>query len=1630
MALPFTIAIIPTVQPVGPWRARLEEQFFSLNLSIGVPLDGPAVDKKLPATEKMPWEWLADSDDRFVVIAQHKTDVAKYGFFGVRLSAEKATPHFNVGTGDANLTRVKKEWINRNADASWSQDFIGAEGRTEATLPEQLAYLSTFPGDLPQLLGIVKYMRLRPLTAGEPGHAISDFTDLESIGSFIVAPKIIDENGNVDAPPQAAPADLFHFNEKDNVSGKIRFTQGWPYQSGKRAAFVKPLRVRPAAAAGKPLNFHDDNAHMPARMNFGTYLLEVERAEPWTDELERRCAELFNAFVRLSEAEPPPLPPKADETQTKLKQTFDASLEQLRLKALAFNGQWKRPGDPVVVGQEERDADRLISELVLIFGPEFEVPIREKLVSLHNSLTDATDEKGKNLWLDILSKNLNTAREPQQIFAKFHETRELLQLVLFFQWSLLFQFPEVSDGKFFIADLAKKWESFPEDEGAENASVSKKRVRGLFEAFVRRQQREKAERFLGDIFAATTAPDQLSAKIVEGAKDRLSNLCKELSTNTPLPAVGVNTDVCQNAVWTTYVADFTQRLSELLSTELKTIERESKPSGLTIQLDDPAHETQAAGDADAAADTDVWRKLAGVGVMIREKGKPWRIVSAANIHEKHSAEDGHRPGFFDKPAVVPVRIPFRSGVRYPFITYNQRSLIAESPLARAAVRDGSFTLQQVKELTPEESVDSQYEYKAVLQPEFNLLKLKRLRFGKEYDAAAFMLDTAGGLPDILTSTVQESGKTVNIPWKFDYSKWEGQPAPAQNIAELPLAQFKYLRRVPVGQVRVAPRREGRDGWPEPLPGVFPLAKEIESAQTLKGQAGAGEKEKVEATPLALLYESQRQTNLINLKLTLPTVDVDVLERSAPESWFVVSAGGDQKSHFERVLDDYFNRLTRRNDPSVTSSKTAEDISFDDPAVGSLLITLERYEFDPAKGSPHWSLVSFQQATPPAVNPASGIEGHQWSGVNVLCERGDPKNNEFAFVEAPEIGGYKITVPSDHVNVARVKVYALVDKGLTGSAAGGTQAFPLDFFRSNAANPAEGEDAGGELMKEHTDIATKFPALKSIIDKSHLLRPFQILLETPTTEMPVSAELWKQLRVIKITDRETWNKAHKTKAKDRDSVAVCLVTQPELLGTDQKRQFRNVITCDVLKQTWRWQGRPVDTTKEVAPWLFDEKPDGDQGEVFEDKQPRLEKVLGWEVGAFAEIDDLFDTLTIPVNYTLNNQTLLPENEPLYIDGFDKDLRAYYVRYAVRAHSRYKGLFEQLAVPVTSRQEIKLNGGAGVMLTGTGWRRAFVPYRGPKPPKPTIKAIVPMSKVSDQKEGVSSLMVVLDEAMFSFCGITEAIECEVELAQLPKDGLPKELSDFSLFQVGPDPLLSEKTYKEKFKKEPGQEPRLILSCQDPFGYTFDTDARQPLFSSSSLILSPQYQTSGAAKGSLAGWDLARIRFRRVSQAVPPSDIAARGAEEEWTKPVWVQFLPAASFGLDFEGTVIQTEKPGGKRAFELKVLSQNPFGEDKFFKYWLLLTSTVTDFRGLKEREQYVASVPAKVSVVGSTAAIEFQPPADLQDKNLKCRLLEVQVPPKETQDTDLWKDLLGLDADSNDAKARITRISPVIVMATG
>jgi hypothetical protein len=371
--------------------------------------------------------------------------------------------------------------------------------------------------------------------------------------------------------------------------------------------------------------------------------------------------------------------------------------------------------------------------------------------------------------------------------------------------------------------------------------------------------------------------------------------------------------------------------------------------------------------------------------------------------------------------------------------------------------------------------------------------------------------------------------------------------------------------------------------------------------------------------------------------------------------------------------------------------------------------------------------------------------------------------------------------------------------------------------------------------------------------------------------------------------------------------------------------------------------------------------------------------------------------------------------LYRDDLQRERRSQYLRYGLRVFSRYGTLFS--SVPVEGQQVFPVDTAKEQWsVSGMGWKRAFIPYRGVRPKAPVVRAVIPLTEHIDEltehmgepngARNVASLLAVFDEAAFSSCGISETMH--VSIAVDERSGQ---------YQYGHDPIVSGSHDGPATVGDPDR------ALEGPFGYTFDTGARQPLYSSCSYVISP-------SENALP-WDFAKVMFRRLSgMETPEEDVEAARL---YTKPQWVQFLPSSSFGLDLvhaqidsNGQVLTVPAlPGLTPTVGIKD------DDIELSDLWIIITEKITDFIGQKGSEKYIDV--RKVSISDKNKQkfmLDFgQTDGSLLGKNLSFRLAERQRSRLHIEESSLeakwdkdnfWQSILG--AEDEDCPARIVRVS--------
>jgi hypothetical protein len=328
-------------------------------------------------------------------------------------------------------------------------------------------------------------------------------------------------------------------------------------------------------------------------------------------------------------------------------------------------------------------------------------------------------------------------------------------------------------------------------------------------------------------------------------------------------------------------------------------------------------------------------------------------------------------------------------------------------------------------------------------------------------------------------------------------------------------------------------------------------------------------------------------------------------------------------------------------------------------------------------------------------------------------------------------------------------------------------------------------------------------------------------------------------------------------------------------------FRYATEVRLLRQVWRWRGRPVPPfpADAAAPGIIDAFPPNAASTPISSELDAPDLPQLWDAVGFGDrsTTDLLDETTgiSAANASAN----------LYTESLAGDRRALYFRFGAQATGRYAALFpgERLECQASESQEW-LDPTNRKVPVANAWRRLFVPTRREEElPRPAVRFVVPLTESEDDSRPVTTpgLLVVLDDAWYSYGGLAEALEAEISTAS---DYYRESTGSEPVVlrpEFGPDPTLTHRGWTkvdvgEATAGDPDEfePPAQALSMQvvGPIGHTFDTGAEAPLYNATSFILRPPGVNAVDGKGGTPGesdpwygdslaWYFAKVRFRRV-------------------------------------------------------------------------------------------------------------------------------------------------------------------------
>lgn len=382
------------------------------------------------------------------------------------------------------------------------------------------------------------------------------------------------------------------------------------------------------------------------------------------------------------------------------------------------------------------------------------------------------------------------------------------------------------------------------------------------------------------------------------------------------------------------------------------------------------------------------------------------------------------------------------------------------------------------------------------------------------------------------------------------------------------------------------------------------------------------------------------------------------------------------------------------------------------------------------------------------------------------------------------------------------------------------------------------------------------------------------------------------------------------------------------------------------QAWRWTGRPLPAFPFKPAAGFNDFPAGDPADP-NDSNPANRREppspssypLLWDVFGFAErLDETLGdlTVTVPISETVTAGDA-PQPLPIRIalNAPQRLEPARYLRFRARAVSRYTAAYERAGIALERPRALWANAGASWT---TGWYRMLRPATATKPPpKPGIKAVLPLTRaVQDGGElsSVSGVLVIVDGAWYEQAGLADWLLAGTEIAYRRKlvDPETGKETPARAAEFGPDPLV--RTHGLGRQTQASVSPKIEeltsvapLAVAGPLGHGFDTGTATGLFLNSSFAV----RAPGFADTDPAAWWMGKIAFRRLALAeatesywddVQASPIHSTSAQISLTQhdiaasgeKATIQLVLQARLGAGNRELTVKGVRAGGKWALD--------------------------------------------------------------------------------------------------------------------
>jgi hypothetical protein len=981
---------------------------------------------------------------------------------------------------------------------------------------------------------------------------------------------------------------------------------------------------------------------------------------------------------------------------------------------------------------------------------------------------------------------------------------------------------------------------------------------------------------------------------------------------------------------------------------------------------------------------DILGHVRGFVALMRRTNPPskWRCLNLAQAHVFQPRKVETHPLRGGGPVLVAARLGYVNDLRQMLLTYSNQPLAADSPLTQKTATRAALEGKKEVAALPEPMMHYPFsEAPAALMP--------GLRFGTSYDFAFFAVSNSGAFPKL-----QDEQTTLEFP-------------NLSNITpDVPhFTTVAYKRRVRIGQLRVFNAGESRSSATGAKNLALPVIPETVHPRAREIRKDDKEPEKNPDVPLLVLASLNMQKarpellTSFSFDFRMPATDRETWLRWVFQPSDTPAERSAAADYEGALLKDFYSRADK--DPKERDP----DISIDDPALlrdyktGMFLARLEilnaTYQWVSSGVGDQW--ISAEPAA--GVFSARGLPAFQREAVRVMCKAGSAAS-------------MTKTVDNDPKSTRR-NLYTLNVEGKPG-----------EVYRLTIFNCIGEED----FKRFETDKEGKSPIVRDYGTAKingtgpnvYLVAPFRMMMEVATDILIYEKD------GLPDEDRTRWYLYSRIVLADFDKVQTRLQLEVKQASDSD---FRHLYRADVMRQVWRWQGRPA------AP------------------HPKLEPpgpadpstVAQWEAVEFGEIRESDHIIYPAAIIGAREKKAFSYTEQLGGPGVQGDRRGLAFRFGIRAYSRYEGWLTPTGASVLAQAP------EAAENPGTVWTSMFVAPRPQMPlPAPKVRLIFPLTEGFGESTASSpGMLLVLDEPWYERGGLGEKLVAEVQVSADPR--LPPDQNKTFFYETGPDPLftpLNEGTRSKGLSHQAKEDPAAAkVAIADviygasaefpgtilgPAGHTLEPSNASPLYVASSFILPAPTIRIGAdpPRTDLRGY-FCKLRLKRTVRV----DSDGQTVSSDFTEPYWVQYLPEFSFFDSSAKSVSMLQvrlAASGKEAAlvdrqgGVDVLRPFAVGTGTHFLY-LVVTRQVFDITGRPDQEVFVG-----IFRQADTKWIADETILDGVDTKLlgtiRARVVEIQVPSggsaPAAKALEFWTALFPLEdpAKRVESHARIVRIS--------